>query len=164
MAIQNDIGMEELVDFLAQLLKEEFPDEINMIYFGDPAIFPPIAFQDEIGKPKACVAIVPKYDRVNKNDRNPAFEVRALGVHIVVLVNMIPFFEALPKEAYGERMLVRLVGKIQRFLSLSEMQTLYNRVTDAGLMDTSWSWHNNGNDAIREAAIEYSVLIQIPRS
>ena len=157
--------MEGLIDYLVQLLGKQFADDLATIYFGDPGIFPPQAFQDSRGKPtKAAIAILPNYDRYDaKAGRSLAGEFRRYGLYIVVLINMVPYFEAMPKEAVGERQLVRLVGRIRQFLAHETNATLNQRVGTAVVGDINWNWMIRDQTAIRAAAIEYEVGVYVSR-
>lgn len=159
------VDIEGLIDYLVQLLGKQFADEVATIYFGDPGIFPPQAFQDSKGKPtKAAIAILPNYDRYDtESGRSFAGEFRRYGVHVIVLINMVPYFEAMPKEAIGERQLVRLAGRIRQFLAHEMNATLAGRVGTTTVGDINWNWMMRDQTAIRAAAIEYEVGVYISR-
>jgi len=154
-------NFENIIDYLAQLLGKQFSADVSTIYFGDVGIYPPRAFQDALGKPtKAVIALVPRYDRFDEaNGRTMAGEFRRLGLHVLVLVNMTPYFEAMPQEAFGERILVRLVARVRQFLSLDEHVTLGGRVLSSSVGDVNWNWIMRDADFLRAAAIDYEVVV-----
>jgi hypothetical protein len=156
--------MDGLVLHLGQVLKKQFADDISQIYYGDVVVYPPKAFQNPAGEWRTAVALVPAYDREADGGRNPASEIRDLGVLIVPMVNMTPFFEALPSEAFGERMLVRLTHRIRLFLAQRSNMTLNGNVARALVGDVEWHWAQRDKMPIRAAAITYEVQSHFSRA
>ena len=151
--------MEALIDYLGKLLGKQFGSDVSQIYFGDVGIYPPKAFQNARGEPRAVIALVPAYDKLNPKSLTAHSEERLLGVDIAVLVNMTPYFKAMPEEAFGERMLVRLVERTRAFLAQTDNQDLQRKVTMTRVGDIDWRWVQRGKDnSIRAAAIEFEAV------
>ena len=89
--------MDGLVDYLQKLLVKQFGNDVSQIYYGDVGLYPPKAFRNHKGEHKAVIALIPAYDRKDPKDQGTAHaEMRLIGVDIAVLVNMTPFFTAMP--------------------------------------------------------------------
>lgn len=154
--------MDNLIDALKRALEQQFPDDISQVYYGDVGLYPPKAFQDNRGQQRRVVAIVPSSDTLDDN-RNPMAEIRTLTVNVIVMVNMTPYFEAMPPEAIGERSLVQLVEKVRTFLAQADAMTLGGRVLTSKVPSVEWDWVQRGTNAIRAAAIEFAVKVQVMR-
>ena len=79
------------------------------------------------------------------------------------LATLIRRFEAAPKEAYGERMLVSLTTEIAQFLTQEENFTLGGLVTSTEVGDIDWAWVARKDQALRGAAIHYEARVRISR-
>lgn len=156
------LAMDDLIDTLKRALEQQFPDDVSQVYYGDVGLYPPKAFQDNRGQQRRVLAIVPASDTLDDN-RNPMAEIRSLTVNIIVMVNMTPYFEAMPPEAIGERALVTLVEKIRTFLAQDISMTLGGRVLTSRVPSVQWDWVQRGSTAIRAAAIEFEVKVQVMR-
>lgn len=154
--------MDNLIDALKRGLEQQFPDDISQVYYGDVGLYPPKAFQDNRGQQRRVVAIVPASDTMDDN-RNPMAEIRTLTVNVIVMVNMTPYFEAMPPEAIGERMLVQLVDKVRTFLAQDAAMTLGGRVLATKVPTVDWDWVQRGTNAIRAAAIQFECKVQVMR-
>lgn len=154
--------MDNLIDTLKSTLEQQFPDDISQVYYGDVGLYPPKAFQDNRGQQRRVIAIVPASDTMDDN-RNPMAEIRTLAVNIIVMVNMTPYFEAMPPEAIGERALVQLVEKVRTFLAQDISMTLGGKVLTSKVPSVQWDWVQRGTNAIRAAAIEFEVKVQVRR-
>lgn len=160
-----DLKMEGLVDYLAKLLGKQFASDVSQIYFGDVGIYPPKAFQNSRGEPKTVIALVPAYDHADPKSISGHSEIRKLGVDVAVLVNMTPYFKAMPEEAFGERLLVRVTERIRAFLAQAENETLQRQVRFVRVGDINWRWMQRGKDAsVRAAAIELEVVTEQRRN
>lgn len=157
-----DFSMDNLIDVVGNALLRQFPDDISQVYYGDVGIYPPKAFQSNRGEQRRVVAIVPSSDILDEG-RNPMAEIRILTVNVIVMVNMTPFFEAMPPEAIGERVMVQLVDKIRTFLAQDVAMTLGGNVLTSRVPSVQWDWMQRGNNAIRAAAIEFEVKVQVMR-
>lgn len=151
-----------VIDALSPLIVNEFPHMFSQSYFGDVGVYPPKAFQSNSGEWRNVLIFNPVYDKEGSH-LTAAGEVRHLGIHIVVAVNMVPYFEALPHEAFGERNLVTSVMAVRAFLSQQSNFTLGGRVLSTHVGDVNWSWQQRKNNAIRAAALEYEVRSVQPR-
>lgn len=161
MAEQFD--MEKLIDYLSDLLARRFSREVSNIYFGDIGVYLPSSFGGSRRDQKAVIALQPAYNHLLEGERVASFESRLLGVDIVTMVNITPFFEAAPQEAYGERILVRLTSEIAQFLTQEENVNLGGRVQMVNVGDIDWTWVAKGDQAIRAAGIAYECRVRIPR-
>lgn len=157
------LDMEGLIDYLSDILARRFSREVSSIYFGDIGVYLPSAFGGSRRDAKAVIALVPAYNHLLEGERVAAFESRVLGIDIVTMVNITPFFEAAPKEAYGERILVRLTTEIAQFLTQEENVNLGGRVQMVNVGDIDWAWVAKGDQAIRAAGIAYECRVRIPR-
>jgi hypothetical protein len=157
------VTMEELIDYLSDLLGPQFSRDVSNIYFGDIGIYLPSSFGGSRNDQQAVIALQPSYNHLMEGERVAAHEMRLLGVNIIVMVNITPFFTAAPTEAYGERMLVRLVTEIATFLTQEENINLDGRVHFSTVGDIDWAWVAKGDQAIRAAAISYEARVRIPR-
>lgn len=157
------VDMVGLIDFMSKIILQAFPDQFSQAYFGDVGIYPPKAFQGQTGEMRSVLVFQPLHDNLENELTTPASECRTLGINVAVLVNMTPFFEALPMEAFGERMLVEQVTKVRGFLSRDINFTLGGRVLSTSVGDVNWTWQQRGNNAIRAAAITYEAKVMQPR-
>jgi hypothetical protein len=158
-----EVNMEGIIDHLSGVLSRRFANDISRIYFGDIGMYLPSAFGGSRQNPMAVVALQPSYNHPIEGQRVAAFENRLLGLHIIVMINITPYFEANPQEAFGERKLVRLTTQIADYLSQLELESLGDRVqyTRVGAID--WAWVAKGDQAIRAAGIAYEARVRIPR-
>lgn len=157
------VDMEGLVEHLSTLLQNRFSNKVSNIYFGDIGVYLPSAFGSSRRDQKAIVALSPAYNHPIEGERVAAFEQRLLGLDIIVMVNITPFFEAAPREAYGERMLVALTTEIADFLIQGDNENLGGRVQYSTVGDIDWAWVARGDQAIRAAGIGYECRVRIPR-
>lgn len=163
-APSHDLDIVGIIDYLGNLLGDHFYNDVSYIYFGDIGVYPPQAFKDAKGNDVACIAISPRYNRAVPEHTNLAWEEREIGINITVIVNMIPYFEAFPEEAYGERKLAKLVSRIHSFLTDADLQTLYGRVSSSKVGDIEWNWSQRGDDtATRDATIVFEAKVNIKR-
>ena len=158
-----DVTMEELVDYLADLLGRRFSRDVSNIYFGDIGVYLPSSFGGSRREQKAVIALSPSYNHLMEGERVAAHESRLLGITVIVMVNITPFFEAAPQEAYGERLLVRLTTEVATFLTQEENVNLGGRVRHTEVGDINWTWLAKGDQAIRAAGISYECRVRIPR-
>lgn len=159
----EQVNMDGLISYLIELLGQRFAAEVSQLYYGDIGIYPPSAFLGPRREQKCVVAISPDYNRLVENDRNAAFESRLLGVNVIVMVNLTPYFEAMPKEAIGERKLVQVTTAIAEYLTLEENINLKGRVQFTKVGDIDWEWQARGTQAVRAAAISHESRVRIPR-
>jgi hypothetical protein len=159
----EQLDMEGLIDYLSEILARRFSREVSQIYFGDIGVYLPSSFGGSRRDQKAVIALVPSYNHIIEGERVAAWESRLLGIDIVTMVNITPFFEAAPTEAYGERILVRLTTEIAQFLTQEENVNLDGRVQMVNVGDIDWAWVAKGDQAIRAAGIAYEARVRIPR-
>ena len=144
----EDLNFEGLIDLLIQILQHNFSNDISAIFVGDVGIITPRAFQDSYGNQKAAVMIVPVSDVEIEETATNASVDRLFSLDIVVLVNMIPFFQAMPSEAFGERMLLRLAHKIRTFFSQSSNFSLGGNVSRVKVKDVNFTTLNRSSKKV----------------
>ena len=159
----EDVGMERVIDELAELLRRRFSNKVAHIYFGDIGVYLPASFGGSRNSQKAVIALSPIYNYLQEGSRVAAQETRLLGIDIITLVNITPFFEAAPQEAYGERMLVSLTTEIAEFLTQNENFTLGGLVSSTEVGDIDWAWTARRDQALRGAAIHYEAKVRVHR-
>jgi hypothetical protein len=159
----ENVSMEAVVDVLSDVLARRFGGRVSNIYFGDIGVYLPASFGGSRSTQKAVIALSPVYNYLQEGSRVAVQETRLLGIDIITLVNITPFFEAAPKEAYGERMLVSLTTEIAQFLTQEENFTLGGLVTSTEVGDIDWAWVARKDQALRGAAIHYEARVRISR-
>ena len=157
------VEMEGLIDYLITLLKNRFSNQVSDFFFGDIGVYLPASFGGSRKDQKAVIAVQPAFNYLIPNERVAAQESRNLGVTVIVMVNITPFFEAKPQEAFGERILVRLTTDIATFLTQEENVTLGGRVQWSQVGDIDWAWVARGDQAIRAAGISFNARVRVPR-
>jgi hypothetical protein len=157
------VTMEGLIDHLSSLLAKRFANDVSRIYFGDIGVYNPIAFGGDRKNPKLVVALSPSYNRLIEDERNAAYELRLLGLDIIVFVNITPYFQADPPEAYGERKLVRITTQIAEYLTLEENINLGGRVQFSKVGSIDFSWVQRSDQSLRAAGVAYECRVRIPR-
>lgn len=157
------VDMDGLVTHLQDILGRKFQNEVSYIYYGDVGVYLPSSFGGSRRDQKAIIALSPAFNHLIEGQRVAAFENRLLGIDIITMVNITPFFEAAPKEAYGERMLVRLTTQIATFLTQLENENLDGRVAYAEVGDIDWAWVQKKDQSIRAAGISYQARVNLPR-
>lgn len=155
--------MEDLLVHLEMVLSKQFSRSVSKIYFGDIGVYLPEAFGSSRKEQKAVIALSPSYNRPLEDQRNAAAEYRILGVDIITLVNITPFFKANPEEAYGERMLVRLTTEIAQFLTQEANVTLGGGVQHSKVGAIDWGWQTSDNQALRGASINFEARVRVDR-
>jgi len=159
----DNVSMERVIDVLSDVLSRRFSGRVSNIYFGDIGVYLPASFGGSRSTQKAVIALSPVYNYLQEGSRVAAQESRLLGVDIITLVNITPFFEAAPKEAYGERMLVALTTEIAQFLTQEENFTLGGLVTSTEVGDIDWAWVARKDQSLRGAAIHYEARVRVSR-
>lgn len=158
-----DVDMDGLILYLKDLLGRRFSAKVSQIYYGDIGVYLPSSFGGSRKDQKAIIALSPVYDREMAEKRTVAADYRLLGVDIICLVNITPFFQANPSEAYGEQMLVKLATEIRNFLNLEENVTLSDRVQYCTVGDIDWNWSPRQDQAIRGAAVAFEARTRVVR-
>ena len=136
----QSISTEETIDYIVKKIRSKFPNNFAAVSFGDVGIYTPDMFKAARGISLPIVAISPQYDRLVPETRTVASEVRARGIDVITIVNMIDEFEARPEEAVGERSLVKATQLLIDYLGENEMVTLDGQVSFVGLGDITWEW------------------------
>lgn len=157
------VDMDGLILYLKDLLSVRFSKKVSQFYYGDIGVYLPSSFGASRKEQKAIIALQPVYNRLLEGTRTVASEDRLLGVDIISMVNITPFFKANPTEAYGEQMLVQLTTEIYKFLAQEENVNLQGRVSYAEVGDIDWAWVPKDDQAIRGAAIAYECRVRVPR-
>jgi|SRR5690606_21163267 len=154
---------EELIDHLKFLLEKTFANDVSQIFYGDVGVYLPDQFLGPRKERRAILALSPAYDRLEEGSRTAASEVRLIGIDIIGMVDITPYFKASPKEAYGERQLSALMRKLRVFLTQRENSTLDGRVQYLNVGDVNWAWMRRENLSIRGAALEVSARVRVSR-
>lgn len=163
MATVEQFRFTELINYLKNILARRFAARVSRIYFGDIGKYPPSAFGASQGTQKAIIALDPVYNALIPNTRNAAFEEREYGLQIIVLMNLTPFFEANPEEAYAERELTDISEEIATFLTQDENLTLNGRIRSSQVGDINLKWLKRENQYLRAAAVSYTTRVKISR-
>lgn len=159
-----NVKYSEIISYLQEILRVKFADRVNRVYFGDIGQYPPSFFQGARNTQKAIIAIAPIEQRPLPDKSTVAFEYREITVRIMVIMNITPFFDARPEEAYGERDIMRLCEDIVEFLAQHENITLDGRVQYAEVGDIDWSWMQRmQGQYLRCGAVEYMFRIKLNR-
>jgi hypothetical protein len=161
--MSQDASMEKVIDVLMDVLGRRFSQKVSNVYFGDIGIYLPASFGGSRNQQKAVIAISPLYNYLQEGSRVAAQETRLLGIDIITLVNITPFFEAAPKEAYGERMLVNLTTEISQFLTQEDNMDLGGILASSTVGNIDWAWVARNDQALRGAAIHYEARVRVDR-
>jgi hypothetical protein len=153
---------EALIDHLKPLVDRRMANEISQSYFGDIGVYLPSAFQGPRKDNRAVLAFAPAFDRFT-GQRVANQETRLIGVDIIGLVNITPYFSASPEEAYGERQLAALMRKIRDFLTLQDNVQLDGRVREFSVNDITWAWLQRKDLSLRAASIEVTATVTVSR-
>lgn len=154
----------DLIDHLKPLLEKTFSNDVSNIYFGDIGIYLPNHFVDGRRKQKAVIALAPDHDRLVQGSRTAAQESRYIGIEIIGIVNITPYFQASPSEAYGERILSDLMGKVRDFLTQQANVNLDGRVRYLDVGDITWNWMQRKDLSLRAASIAIEATVNIRRN
>jgi len=166
MAYDKQFGtaeMEEIIVYLQNILQNEFARDVTSVYFGDIGIYPPTVFGSSRKDTKAILIIQPVSSVPIPGERVAESEKRTLRLQIIAMVNITPFFTALPSEAYGERILVNLISRVAKFLAQEENVTLDGRVIFSRVENIDWEWTQRKDQSLRGSAISYEVDVRIFR-
>jgi hypothetical protein len=158
-----DFDMDELIIYLQSLLEKKFSNEVANFYYGGIGVYLPSSFGGSRRDQKCVIALSPVNSKLIEGERVAISEQRHLAVDIITLVNITPFFEASPREAYGERMLVKLTSRIHEFLTHEDNVNLQGHVQFTKVGDIDWEWTGRGDQALRGAAIAYQARVRVPR-
>lgn len=154
---------EALIDHLRPMLTKLLVNDVSRVYFGDVGVYLPSHFLGPRKEARAVLAISPAFDRLKPGTRVSSQEVRLIGVDIVGLVNITPYFEASPEEAYGERQLASLMRKIRVFLSQQENVNLDGRIRFLDVGDIGWNWLQRKDLSLRGAALTVTAEVTVSR-
>ena len=156
----KQVDMEGLIDHLIKLLGPRFSKVVSHIYFGDIGVYLPESFGGSRKTQKAVIAIAPSSNRIVEGTQTVQSVYRELLIDIMVFVNITPFFEASPEEAYGERMLLQIATEIAAFLAQSSNLNLERRVQSSRVGDIDWAWQAREDQAVRGARIEFIARVR----
>jgi len=163
----DDLNLEGLIDLLIQIIQRQFANDVSSIYVGDVGIITPRAFMDANGNQKAAVMIVPVADTKLEGTETTASVDRVFAIDLVTLVNMVPFFQAMPQEAFGVRTLIRLTQKMRTFFSQSENFSLAGNVSRVVVDDVNYSnlarKYKDDDYFYTAAAIRMEVTSNVPK-
>lgn len=154
---------EDLIDHLKPLLQNTLANDVSNIYYGDVGVYLPAHFLGPRKENRAVIALAPAYDRLVEGSRVASQESRLIGVDIIGLINITPYFKASPKEAYGERQLSELMRKLRTLLTQQSLSNLDGRVQYFSVGDVNWSWLQRDNLSLRGASLEVSARVKVDR-
>lgn len=154
---------EDLIDHLKPLLQNTLTNDVTNIYYGDIGVYLPAHFIGPRKENRAVLALAPAFDRLIEGTRTASQESRLIGVDVIALVNITPYFRASPKEAYGERQLSELMRKIRTFLTQQSNVNLDGRVQFFSVGDINWSWLQRENLSLRGASLEVTARVKVDR-
>jgi hypothetical protein len=163
MANKRTFETEEMIDYIILKIKAKYPREFSDVTFGELPNYTPEMFQGPRGTTLPLVAVSPVYDRLVENTRTPASEVRARGVDIVTIVNILPEMQAKPPEKLGERILTRHTQYLINFLGSSEMVTLDGHAEYAAIGDINNEWLVGDKLVHRASRIQFIVFARLNR-
>ena len=155
--------MEAIIDRLSERIADRFGGEVSSIYFGDVGIYPPRAFLTPRGEQGAVVLLIPSGNKLLEESRVAVQEDRQLTIDVVVMVNLTPYFEALPIEAPAERKLVQLTAEIHEYLTQQSLADLDGLVRFSKVGDVEYVWSQRGNLSVRAGVIKYHARVKVPR-
>lgn len=164
MANNRTLETEEMIDYIIRKIRAKYPNQFANITFGELANYTPDMFQGPRGSNLPIVAVSPVYDRLVAESRTTASEVRARGVDIVTIVNMLPEMQARPPEQMGERSLVRHTQYLINFLGSAEMETLDGQIDYAALGDITYEWLVGEKQLNRSSRIQYIAFARLNRN
>lgn len=161
----DNVKMSEMITYMQGLLARQFASRVTKVYFGDIGRYPPSVFGSSRQTQKAVIAISPMFNRLVEGSRVASSETREYGVRIIVLMNITPFFEAQPEEAYAERELSNLTQDIAEFLTLQDNVTLDGRVNFSVVGDIDFAWMQRQQaQYLRGGAVEYTARVRVTRA
>lgn len=155
--------VDDLIDHLKPLLERHLAGQVSRIYFGDVGIYLPTDFQGPRKQNLPILVLQPAFDRLIEGTRVASQESRLIGVDVVGLINITPYFTARPEEALGERQLSELMKKIRVFLTQQSNSNLDGRVQFFSVGDVNWNWLQRKNLSLRGASLEVSARVKVNR-
>jgi hypothetical protein len=155
--------METVIDRLSERIADRFGGEVATIYFGDVGVYPPRAFLLPRGEQGAVVLLIPSSNRLVEGSRVASQEDRLLNIDVVVMVNLTPYFSALPAEAPAERKLVQLTSAIHEYLTSQSLVDLDGLVRFSKVGDIEYAWTQRGDLSVRAGVINYQARVKVSR-
>jgi predicted NBD/HSP70 family sugar kinase len=157
------LDTEDLIDHLLPMLQTHLANEVSRVYYGDIGVYLPSHFLGPRKEQRVVLALEPAYDRLMEGSRVAHQETRLIGVDIIALVNITPYFEAQPTEAYGERQLSDVMRKIRTYLTQQVNSNLGGRTQFFSVGDIQWSWAQRNNLSLRGAVLTVEARVKIDR-
>lgn len=151
----------DLIDHLKPFLEKLLANDVSRVYYGDIGVYLPTHFQGPRKEQRAILVLQPAYD--NLESRVASQETRLIGIDVIGLVNITPYFKADPKEAYGERQLSEIMKKIRVLLTQLQYHNLDGRVQDMKVEDIRWSWIQRDALSLRGASVRVEARIKVNR-
>lgn len=147
---------DSLILFGNEERKDKEPYSNNL----DIGIYLPQQFRGPRGD-LPVLAFSPAFDNLVSRVANQ--ETRLIGVDIIALVNITPYFTASPTEAYGERQLSQIIRGLRNYLTQQKHVNLDGRVRYFSVNDVKWAWLQRKDMSLRAAALEVSVEVTVQR-
>lgn len=154
----------DLVEHLKPLIERSLATDVSNTYYGDVGVYLPTHFLGPRKEQRAVVIIQPAFDDLVPNTRVASQEHRLLGVDIIGLVNITPYFKANPTEAYGESQLANVMRKLRNLLTQQALVNLDGRVEFFSIEDIRWSWVQRDNLSLRGASLRATARIKVDRT
>lgn len=154
---------EDLIDHLLPMLQTHLANDVSRVYYGDIGVYLPSHFLGPRKEQRVVLALSPAYDRLMEGSRVAHQETRLIGVEIIALVNITPYFEAQPTEAYGERQLSDAMRKIRTYLTQQANSQLDGRVQYFSVGEITWSWVQRNNLSLRGAVCLVEARVKVDR-
>ena len=161
MALKKTLTTEQTVDHIIHKIRARYPNQFADVTFGEFSIYTPDMFQGPRGTVLPIVAVSPVYDRLLPDTRTNISEVRARGIDIVTIVNMLQEVQAKPPEQTGERNLVRNTQYLIDYLGAEAMEDLDGQVEFTQLGDISWEWLVGDQQIYRSSRIHFIVYARL---
>lgn len=161
MASRPTLDTEQTIDFIRGKIRLQYPNQFADVTFGEFANYTPDMFQGSRGETLPIVAVTPVYDRLMPETRTKISEVRARGVDIVTIVNMLEEIQAKPPEKTGERVLIRNTQYLIDFLASQDMEDLEGQSEFTQLGDITWEWLVGDKQIYRSSRIHLIVYARL---
>lgn len=128
----------------------------------DTGLYPPKAFQSDKGEQRIVLAFVPK-DEIPKDNGTAYSQEWTIRLEILVMINLIPFYEAMPVEAYGEEKLNTITTNITQFLTQLQNLTLNTNVNATRVASVKYDNMQRGKLSLRAACIKFEADVEVLR-
>jgi hypothetical protein len=154
----------ELVEHLKPMIERSLANDVSNTYYGDVGVYLPTQFLGPRKENRAIIILQPAFDDLLVGTRVASQEHRLLGVDVIGLVNITPYFKANPTEAFGESQLANVMRKLRTLLTQQSLSNLDGRVEYFSIEDIKWSWVQRDNLSLRGASLRATARIKVDRT